>query len=131
MVKKKYISILILVMLFCVACTSKNNDEEVSSKLKVKYDYQFDDLNIKDSGEGIHKGDIIYDENIAIEYSDMIFENVLKKEKEKYKEKEISYDSEKGVWVVTYMLDKKTLGEDVNIAIKKSTGEILLIWAGE
>lgn len=61
----------------------------------------------------------------------MILEKVLKKDINEHKEVYINYDSKKEVWILTYSLGKETLGGDINIAIDKKTGEVLLIWLGE
>ena len=61
----------------------------------------------------------------------MILEKILEKDINEYKEVNISYDTKKEIWVLTYSLGKETLGGDVNVAIEKKRGEILLIWLGE
>lgn len=94
-------------------------------------DYSIDIEEIKKSGVGISDEKIISNKSVALKYSNMIFEKVLKKNIDKYKEVTISYDKEKEIWVFSYAKDKKTLGGDINIAIDKNTGEVLLVWSGE
>lgn len=133
MVKKMLLMIvLILATIICVACsTAVKEKETMKQELKVDKSYIFDAQKIKKTKDGIWEEIIIPDKNIALEYSNMVLEKVLKKDINEYKEVYINYDSKKEVWIVTYGLGKETLGGDINIAIDKKTGEVLLVWLGE
>lgn len=133
MVKKMLLMIaLILATIICIACsTTVKEKETMKQELKVDKSYIFNAQKIKKSKDGIREEIIIPDKTIALEYSNMILEKVLKKDINEYKEVDINYDSKKGVWILTYGLGKEILGGDINIAIDKKTGEVLLIWSGE
>ena len=115
----------------CMSCTSKVQEETINQELNVNKNYNVEIEKIKEAGNGIYDDAIITDKNIAIMYSNMILENVLDKDINKYEEVLINYDEEKEIWISTYILKGNVLGGDVNITIDKNTGEVLLIWFGE
>lgn len=132
MVKKILLAIFILGTVTLVACSSEIREKErLQQILETDNSYTFDANKIKQSGAGINGDEIIPDKTIALEYSNMILEKVLKKDINEYKVVYIDYDSKKQVWILTYSLGEETLGGDINIAIDKNTGEVLLIWSGE
>lgn len=132
MVKKILLAMFILGTVTFVGCSSEVREKESMQQiLKTDNSYTFDANKIRQSGAGINGEEIIIDKTIALEYSNMILEKVLKKDINEYKEVNINYDSKKEVWILTYGWEEETLGGDINIAIDKKTGEVLLIWSGE
>ena len=115
----------------CVCSTEVKEKETMQQEIKVDSNYVFNAKKIKNSRDGIYTGKIISNKTIALEYSKMILEKVLKKDIKEYKEVKISYDTKKEIWVSTYSFGKEILGGTVNIAIDEKTGEILLVWSGE
>ena len=132
MKKKLILTLFIFGSVICVACSTEVKEKEaMQQEMKVDNSYVFDAKKIKNSGNGIYTEKIISNKRIALEYSNMILEKILEKDINEYKEVNISYDTKKEIWVLTYSLGKETLGGDVNVAIEKKRGEILLIWLGE
>lgn len=110
--KKGLLIIFILGIINLTACSSEEGrqQESIQQILETDNSCTFDVNKIKQSCVGINGDDIIPDKTIALEYSNMILEKVLKKDINEYKEVDINYDSKKGVWILTYGLGKEILG---------------------
>lgn len=121
----------VFVITIFVACTQETEEKFSNKNIEVDSEYVFDIEAIKTSGDGIYNERIILDETFALEYSNIIFEKILKKDINKYKDIFINYDKDKEIWVTTYCMGNETVGGDINIAINGKTGKVVLIWAGE
>ena len=88
---------------------------------------------------GVHKGDVVPDEQTAVAVAQAIFDNSIKNKYVDYKNCTrimVSYDSENGVWVVSFSKtsdnpNEYILGGGYSIAIQKSDGKVLKMWASE
>lgn len=84
-----------------------------------------------DNQEVSYNGNIINDKNTAEEYANLILSKTLQKNIEDYKVVDVSFDSNKNIWIVNYLVDEYTLGGDVVVKISRNDGKVKEIRFGE
>ncbi len=71
---------------------------------------------------------IIRDGITAKKIADIILENTLKKDVDKYNFVMTNFEHQDSIWEITYCIDESTLGGDITITISKYSGEISIIY---
>lgn len=122
---KKVLSMVLVLGMLGTLASCKKNDTDTPSITGCRFDQA--SLN----GEASYDGDVIKDQTAAKAYADLIIEKTLDKTLSHYKDIGIAFDSDNGIWVVSYGIDEDTLGGDIRVAFSKKTGEVLKIWFGE
>ncbi|MGN1131314.1 MAG: NTF2 fold immunity protein [Ruminococcus sp.] len=117
------ISLLSAVVMLSACQSSTNNEVTTETTTSVQQSV----LN----NDGSFSGDIINDESTAREYADLILTNTLQKNKNDYKEIDVSFDKNHNLWIVHYSIDELTLGGDIRIEISKENGKVNKIIFGE
>ncbi len=128
-------SIIIITTIFMVVVSSgcSNNEEEenmISYKSGTYYNKNWEET------VGTYNGDVVPDENAALEIAMVIFNNMSKSDNaHEYKPQKVFYDVEEEIWIVSFWKDYSTdniqLGGSCSIAIQKNDGKVLRIWFGE
>ena len=147
----KFVALITLLsVLFISGCSSKfNNDENDSFKYNESMKREEDSMNHNEVQnyeyqEGIYAdkdwdntfatytGDVIPDKETAISIAAIIFSQIQKNGiGQAYVLKNVFFDTEDSIWILSFGEAANIPGSCYNIAIRKQTGEVLRMWAGE
>ena len=110
----------------------EKNQITTSSSLQKNYSIKDCEINLESlENEHSFNGEIISNEKIAKEFSDIVIESVLNKNLDDYEIVNIAFDSNNNVWVLSYLINNETLGGGINVALSKADGKIINIWFDE
>ncbi len=135
---KKAVIIISIVAVFilssCVYAIDKTQPRVDYQETEVQYEIisaREYSLNVPE-GEGAIKKDYVDDPVTAKIIGDAVIKSIVGEEEfNSFSSVSIWYDEENGIWLVNRNLGPDTLGGDISCFIRRSSGEILNVIAGE
>ena len=119
---------MIIGVIFMGSCKSTYNNTEPEGEYEIIENSQ-EYIN-PDYGRIIQ--DYVNDADTALRIADAVLQGIFsEKELEEFVDYDVSYDKQKGIWIVNRNVGPYTLGGDLTCAIRRSNGEILMVVFGE
>ena len=115
-------------------CDGPKNDNVCEDNMYIEYEKGIFDQNDWNEEFGTYYGDVIPNEQVAINVAVQIYNGMpLSAEKKEYTPQFVFFDEQDAVWVVAFWKDwnepdQITVGDECYIAMQRKDGKVLRIW---